>query len=177
MDNLRTSLACRAPGRGTLGIRSAFEEWRGQGSCAMSTHFPGIERNGGRWRRLEAEARVIGLSMADLESKRVMLSIADGYKRLAERAELRDAKQFIDGTWFGPDALKAIGEAFDAAWADISRNFTGNAIQIEVARQQLATALLSIASEQSRNVQVLKNAALLRMALDYRGSGRAQYGR
>jgi hypothetical protein len=41
--------------------------------------------------------------MADPKSKRVMLSIADGSKRLAERAELRAGKQYIDGTWFGPD--------------------------------------------------------------------------
>jgi hypothetical protein len=135
----------------------------------MSTHFPGTERDAGRWRRLEAEARLIGFSMADPKSKRVMLSIADGYKRLAERAELRAGNQFIDGTWFGPDALKAIGEAFDAAWADIAGNFTGNTLQIEVARLKLATALFSIASEQNRNVQVLKNAALHRMAPDYRG--------
>jgi hypothetical protein len=53
--------------------------------------------------------------MADPKSKRVMLSIADGSKRLAERAELRAGKQYIDGTWFGPDALKVIGDAFDAA--------------------------------------------------------------
>jgi hypothetical protein len=53
--------------------------------------------------------------MADLKCKRSLLSIADGYKRLAERAELRDAKQSVDGAWFGPDALKVIGGAFNAA--------------------------------------------------------------
>jgi hypothetical protein len=37
----------------------------------MSIHFPGTERDAKPWRRLEA---VIALSMADLESKRVMLS-------------------------------------------------------------------------------------------------------
>mgnify|MGYP003694653115 CR=1 FL=1 len=30
------------------------------------------------------------------------------------------ARQLIDGASFGPDALKAIGDAFDAAWAEIS---------------------------------------------------------
>jgi hypothetical protein len=32
-------------------------------------------------------------------------------------------RQLIDGASFGPDALKAIGEAFDATWAAISANF------------------------------------------------------
>ena len=39
---------------------------------------------------------------------------------------------------------------------------------IESARYKLATALLSVASEESRDVVVLKKAALLRLALDYR---------
>jgi hypothetical protein len=41
-------------------------------------------------------------------------------------------------------------------------------IQSDAARLKLATALLSIASEDSRDVQVLKRAAQQRMALDYR---------
>jgi hypothetical protein len=113
----------------------------------MPTHSRLPERDTKRWRRLEAEARIIALTMDDLESKRVMLFVADGYKRLAERAGERDAKEFIDGTSFGPDALKAIGDAFDAAWAEIASNFAGNLLQTDTARLQLATALLSIASE------------------------------
>ena len=30
------------------------------------------------------------------------------------------ARQLIDGASFGPEALKAIGDAFDAAWAEIA---------------------------------------------------------
>jgi hypothetical protein len=30
-------------------------------------------------------------------------------------------RQLIDGASFGPDALKAIGEAFDVAWAEDRR--------------------------------------------------------
>jgi hypothetical protein len=33
------------------------------------------------------------------------------------------ARQLIDGAAFGPDALKAIGQAFDAAWQEIVANF------------------------------------------------------
>ena len=143
------------------------------GNCAMSTYFTRPEREAKRWRRLEAEARIIALTMGDLESKRVMLFVADGYKRLAERAEVRDTKRFdgkkfIDGISFGPDALKAIGDAFNVAWAEIASNFAGN-LQIDAARLKLATALLSVASEDSRNAGVLKKAALQRMAIDYPG--------
>lgn len=61
------------------------------------------------------------------------------------------------------------GDPFDAARANMAGNFTGNPAQIEAARQQLATAPLSIASESSREVQVAKKAALQRPALDERG--------
>ena len=46
-----------------------------------------------RWRRLEAEARLIALTMADAHRQRVMLLIADGYKVLARRAELRQTSE------------------------------------------------------------------------------------
>ena len=78
------------------------------------------------------------------------------------------ARQLIDSTSFGPDALKAIGEAFDAAWAEIAGNFGNDPRDIENARHKLATALLSVASEESRDVEALKKAAMLSLALDYR---------
>jgi hypothetical protein len=43
----------------------------------------------GRWRRLEAEALTIAAGMTDPEPRRIMHSIAEAYRRLAERAELR----------------------------------------------------------------------------------------
>ena len=78
------------------------------------------------------------------------------------------AKKLIDGAAFGPDAVKAIGQAFDAAWAEIANNFGDDPVDIDNARYALATALLSIASEDSRDVEVLRKAALQRLALDYR---------
>ena len=77
------------------------------------------------------------------------------------------ARKLIDGAAFGPDALKAIGQAFDTAWQEIAGNFGDDPIDIDRARLRLANALLSIAHEDSRNVEVLKHAALQRMALDY----------
>ena len=78
------------------------------------------------------------------------------------------ARELIDGASFGPDALKAIGQAFDLAWAEIANNFGNDTIDVEKARLRLAKALLSVAHEDSREVDVLKRAALQRMALDYR---------
>lgn len=41
------------------------------------------------WRRLEAKALTVAASMTDPEPRRIMHSIAEAYRRLAERAELR----------------------------------------------------------------------------------------
>jgi hypothetical protein len=81
---------------------------------------------------------------------------------------LAKAQQLIDGASFGPDALKAIGKAFDEAWAEIASNFGADPQDVEKARLRLAKALLSVAHEDSRDVDVLRRAALQRMALDYR---------
>jgi hypothetical protein len=77
------------------------------------------------------------------------------------------ARQLIDGASFGPDALKAIGRAFDEAWAQIAANFGDDAEDIDKARYRLATAMLSVSDEDSRNVEALKRAALEAMALGY----------
>ena len=78
------------------------------------------------------------------------------------------ARQLIDGASFGPDALKAIGQAFDGAWKTIEGNFGSDPQEVETARLKLANALLSIASNDSRDVEVLQRAALEVTARDYR---------
>ncbi len=78
------------------------------------------------------------------------------------------ARQLIDGASFGPDALKAIGEAFDAAWAEIAGNYGNVPVDIDNGRYRLANALISVASEDSRDVEALKRGALEEMALDDR---------
>jgi len=88
--------------------------------------------------------------------------------RSVYRNAIGKARRLIDGASFGPDALKAIGQAFDAAWADIAGNFGDDPADMEKARLRLAEALLSIAHEDSRDVAVLKRAALLTMALNYK---------
>jgi hypothetical protein len=126
----------------------------------------GCERNAQCWRMLEAEARIIARSMSDPVPKRIMLSIAEGYRRLAQHSELRH--ELIAGTSLGPEALKVVGQAFDAAWAKIAGSFSDIEADRETARVKLATAVLSVAVEESRDPQVLTAAALQKMALDYR---------
>jgi hypothetical protein len=76
----------------------------------------------------------------------------------------------FDAPSYGPDVLKAIAQAFDEAWQNIAGNFGGDAGAIEAARLKLANALLSVASEGSRDPEVLKIAALQVMAGEYRGA-------
>jgi hypothetical protein len=81
-----------------------------------------------------------------------------------------EARRLIDGTSFGPDTLRAMGEAFDQAWAQIAGNF--GEPQAENARLRLAEAMLSIATDGSTDVSALKAGALQAMALDYRSGVR-----
>src|ERR1700730_9431028 len=87
---------------------------------------------------------------------------------LAKRPPAMKAQELIQGATFGPDTLKIIGQAFDEAWKNIAGNFGENPLAIEAARLKLANAILSVANEGSRDVELLKNAALESIALDYR---------
>jgi hypothetical protein len=78
------------------------------------------------------------------------------------------ARQLIDGASYGPEALAAMGRAFDEAWLAIAGNFGGDPTDIEKARYRLANALLSVASEDNYDAEALKRAALETMALAYR---------
>lgn len=78
------------------------------------------------------------------------------------------ARHLIDGAAFGPDAVKVIGQAFDQAWDDIAGNFGEQPATIELARLRLAEAVLSVAGEDSRDVEALKRGALEAMALRYK---------
>jgi hypothetical protein len=76
-----------------------------------------------------------------------------------------NVRQLIEGASFGPDALKVIGRAFESAWAQIEANFGNDPDDIAKARYRLATAILSVAKEDSRDIYALKTAALEAMAL------------
>jgi hypothetical protein len=71
----------------------------------------------------------------------------------------RRARNMMLGASFEPDALKVITQAFDEAWGSIADNYK-SAEQVEAARIRLANAMLSVASDGSRDVEILKHAAL-----------------
>ena len=60
----------------------------------MSADATEPKRDAEYWRQLEAEARSLASKMTDPEPRRIMLFIAEGYKLLAERAELRNTRQY-----------------------------------------------------------------------------------
>jgi hypothetical protein len=74
----------------------------------------------------------------------------------------------VIGASFQPQTVKVMTDAFDAAWATIADNFRGHPEQTEAARLALAQAVLSVASEDSTDVESLKNGALQAMAMDFR---------
>jgi hypothetical protein len=78
------------------------------------------------------------------------------------------ARHLIDRASYGPETLKAMGQAFDEAWREIAGNFGSDPTEIEAVRLKLADALLSVAAEDSRDVDALKNGALQAMAFRYR---------
>jgi hypothetical protein len=78
------------------------------------------------------------------------------------------ARKRIDGAAFGPDVVKALGQAFDEAWTEVAGNFGSDPRLVEDARLRLAKAVLSVASEHSADVAAIKNGALQAMAAHYR---------
>ena len=83
-----------------------------------------------------------------------------GAERPWERSSAMRARKLIDGSSFGPETVKAMGQAFDQAWAEIAAHFGDNPTQIENARLKLAEAMLSVATDGSTDVAALKAGAL-----------------
>ena len=50
------------------------------------------------------------------------------------------ARQLIDGASYGPEALKAIGQAFDEAWQTIEGNFSNDPLSNSIPAVKLQTA-------------------------------------
>ena len=71
-----------------------------------------------------------------------------------------EAQQLLRGASFGPDALKTIGKAFDLAWSEIEPAHSATDFATTSARIKLAQAVLSVAREDSRDVNLLKEEAL-----------------
>ena len=94
--------------------------------------------------------------------------ITDRRLRGVEHWTAMKAPRLNDGAVFAPGAVKAMANAFEMAWAEIAGNFGNDQTRVETARTKLADAVLSVASEDSRDVEALRREALQAMAMDYR---------
>ena len=72
-----------------------------------------------------------------------------------------------ENTSFGPDTIKAMGQALDEAWAEIAGNFGGDSAVIEGTRMKLANAILAAAGNGTKGVAALKRAAMENMRQNY----------
>ena len=70
------------------------------------------------------------------------------------------ARQIIAGGAYGPDQLKALGKAFDDAWARIAPTVSSRAKAIEATRLKLADILLGLAKEGNFDPQWLADTAV-----------------
>ncbi len=75
------------------------------------------------------------------------------------------ARQLIHSAVFGPDAIKAIGRAFDEAWQELAPTVSQRGSAIEAARLRLATIILGLAKQDTRNSGPLKDEAVRRFRL------------
>jgi len=78
------------------------------------------------------------------------------------------ARRLVARASFGPDTIKAMGQAFDQAWAEIAFHFEGDPLIRDSARQSLAEAVLGAAGDSIPDVQGLKEASLRAMRRDYK---------
>jgi hypothetical protein len=113
---------------------------------------------------LEAEARILATAMTDRAAQRIMLSIAEAQKRLAVRAELREPWPLIRPFHQSPSRP----QVRTMHYQEIADNYSRVAVDRETARMKVATALLSVASEDIDDPQVSKAAALERVKVSYR---------
>lgn len=74
------------------------------------------------------------------------------------------------GDTFDPDTMKLLARAFDAAWAEVSREEAS--AQAEDRRTRLALVVLALAREGSRNEREIRTA----MMLAVRVAGKLQRG-
>ena len=148
---------------GTFSTEHPLGPWAPQGIEDMAS-----SSNAERWRALTEEALAAATGVADRERARILWQIALGYRRLAQHAERRqNGRVARPAVSYGPEALTAICQAFDEAWRVLAVVAGNDPLEIETARLELATALLSVANEDSRDGKALRDAALQAIALSY----------
>src|SRR5262245_35503234 len=78
------------------------------------------------------------------------------------------ARARLLGASYAPETVRAMLEAFDAAWASVRFHFYDSPETFEPARLGLANAILREAADDHRDVEQLKAAGLAAVAAHYR---------
>jgi len=73
------------------------------------------------------------------------------------------ARQLIADSSYGPDSLKVLFQAFDEAWKEIAPRTSQDEVAVEAARLKLASIVLIVATNESRDAEQIKNTALILM--------------
>src|SRR5262245_66553892 len=77
------------------------------------------------------------------------------------------ARARLFGSSYDPDTIRAMLEAFDAAWASVHFHFYDGPDAHEAARLRLANAILLAAADGNRDVEDLKAHGLASIAAHY----------
>ena len=73
------------------------------------------------------------------------------------------ARQLIADSSYGPDTLKVLFQAFDEAWKEVAPLTSQDEMAVEAARLKLASIVLIVATNESRDAEQIKSAALILM--------------
>ena len=77
------------------------------------------------------------------------------------------ARALIDEASLAAETMKAMGEAFDQAWARIAPTFGNCPPQVETGSQMFAEMMLSVATEGDTNLEDVHDRANIAMATHY----------
>ena len=77
------------------------------------------------------------------------------------------AHDLFDKSSYGPETLKILYQAFDAAWETIAPKYAGDPDRAEIARLKLANTILSFPADEIKDAEQIKNSSLQIMALGY----------
>ena len=81
-------------------------------------------------------------------------------------AKMPKAISLIAGSSLDSPAMKFVSEAFDSVWRKVGGHFQGSS-EKEAARLTLASAILAVATNETRDIGLLKQAGLRAMRLTY----------
>jgi hypothetical protein len=81
------------------------------------------------------------------------------------------ARELFDEAAYGPETLKILYQAFDAAWETLAPNYAGDPDRAEIARLKLANTILSFPADEITDAEQIKTSSLQIVAL---GQARAK---